>query len=172
MQKEIKLRKLAPTLTLTTLEQSTMEKLFQTMKQFPEQNDPHNKDSFLCETTDFPFRDDSTFQVYCLLVKRNRPTTYPNYSPQVLQRREVVSMVLEKSFEDCNLEEEFHTLLNYVEAHHLTSLRKYRIIFHKEKRKTIRHAFFKKHTQSIITEIQVEIESSDALEPSDAFVKP
>lgn len=167
MKSEIKIRQLAPTLTLTTSQQSTMDTLFQSMKEFPEQNDPHNQDSFLCETTEFPFRENSAFQVYCVLIKRNRQTSYPNFSPLVLQRREVVSMVLEKNFEDCDLEAEFSTLLHYVQEENLTSMGKYRIIFHKEKRKTIRHTLFKKKAQSIITEIQIEVEPTASTQPTE-----
>lgn len=162
MEEEIKRRQLAPTLTLTTTETPTMSKLFQVMKQFPEQNDPNNKDSFLCETTDFPFGENTPFQLYCLILNRNRLTSNTEYTPLVLQRREVVSLVLEKSYEECDLESEFRNLLQFIEENKLVSRQVFRIVFHKEKRKTIRNTLFKKVRQNIITEIQVEIEPLEA----------
>lgn len=158
MEVEIKRRQIAPTLTLTTQETPTMSKLFQVMKQFPEQNDPNNKDSFLCETSQFPFEETTPFQLYCLILNRNRLTSNTEYTPLVLQRREVVSMVLEKNYEECDLQSEFSVLQQYLEEHNLISCQIYRIVFHKEKRKTIRNTLFKKTGQNIITEIQIEIE--------------
>lgn len=159
MGTEILSRTLEPTLTLTTLEPSLFPSLFQIMEQFPEQNDENNKDSFICETCHFPFSDNSPFQVYCILPRDNRRMDYDLYPAVVLQRRKVVSKVLEYSIENCNFQEEFQELLQYIQEKQLKNLQKYRIVFHKEKRKWKRKSFFQKAEKMLITELQIEVES-------------
>lgn len=157
MGKDILNKTLPPTLTLTTLDGSKFSSLFQIISQFPEQNDINNKDSFICETSQFPFDDNTFFQIYCILPRTDRRSDYDDYPAQVLQRRNVISKVMEHSIEHCNLEEAFHSLLQYIQEKNLAHSSKYRIIFHKEKRKWQRNSFFKKSEQILITELQIEV---------------
>lgn len=159
MGTEILTRMLEPTLSLTTLQPVPFSSLFEIMPQFPEQNDVNNKDSFICETSHFPFNENASFQIYCILPRSNRRMDYDNYPAVVLQRRKVVSKVLEHSVENCNFEAEFKTLLQYIQEKQLKNLQNYRIVFHKEKRKWKRKSFLQKAKKMLITELQIEIES-------------
>lgn len=158
MGTEILTKTLAPTLTLTALETSLLPSIFQKIQQFPEQSDINNTDSFICETCQFPFNENSAFQIYCVLPRFNRRADYDNYPATVLQRRNVVTKVVQHSLENCNFDEEFQALLQYINDQQLTSVNKYRIIFHKEKRKWKRKSFFKKPDKPLITELQIEVE--------------
>lgn len=161
MSTAILTRSLSPTLTLTTPEPSAFSSIFQTMKCFPEQELQTTKDSFICETQHFPFNDRSHFQIYCVVPTEDRRIDYDDFSAAVLQRRHVVSKVIQKSLEECNFEEEFQSLLQYIQEHRLTSSSKYRIIFHQEKRRWQRNAFLKRPKKNIITELQIEVESQE-----------
>lgn len=161
MSTAILTRSLSPTLTLTQKETSSFSNIFQRMQQFPEQAKQIHKDSFICETQQFPFNDQSHFQIFCVVPTEDRRIDYDDFPATVLQRRNVVSKVMQKSVEDCNFQEEFQSLLQYIQEQHLTSTNKYRIIFHQEKRKWQRKSFFRKAKKNLITELQIEVESDD-----------
>lgn len=155
MSYEIVVKDVSPTLTLSQIEPCTLKELPQIIYDIQDRVKSNLKGSFICLTSEPFLSSESQLFVHCPVEN-----TFPHISPKeqeykVLQRTKVVSTIHAGEYTD--LEEAFKTIHQYIEQNNLKQIFPYRLIFHKEKRKWQRKKFFRKSSQSYMTEVQAQI---------------
>lgn len=158
MLHEITKKNVPPVMALTNLEKCTFPQIFDTIREFPLTVLLNEKESFYCVGDGYPPNQETKYQVYTPVTDKKTQKDYKNHKLTILQRVDVVSVVLGVDYENKDLSDIFEAMDLYITENNLKAKESYRIIYHQEKRKWQRNAFLKRTKKGIITEIQIVLE--------------